>query len=381
MEFNKKPDGTYEQLKQKNVDTGMGMERNTALLAWLKKIISYPDPFLTDLFASCRHYIQEISGKDYEDPFRGSIRIVLDHLRAVTFLLADGAEPSNKERGYVTRRLIRRAIRHGEVLGIHVDFLSKSAELIIKTYQQYYPELKTGAENIKSILFEEEVKFRKLLERGTKIIDKQKKLDGKLAFDLYQSYGIPAELTFEIARDRGVNIDKKMYEAEFKKHQDLSRTATKGVFKGGLQDHSEKTTKLHTATHMLQQALREVLGKHVRQKGSHITAERLRFDFTHPKKMTSAEIATTEKLVNEKISKNLKVSKETVNIDQAIKTGALTIPGAKYPEKVTVYRVGDFSTEVCGGPHVDFTASMGKIKIIKEEALGTLNRRIYAILS
>ena len=381
MEFNKNADGTYEPLKQKNVDTGMGMERVTALTSWLRKAIPEPDPFLTDLFGKSRYFIQQISNKDYEEPFKKSIRIILDHVRAVTFLIADGAEPGNKERGYVTRRLIRRAIRHGQILGIHVDFMSDTAGQIISNYREIYPEVKNKEEIIKSILSTEEVNFRKLLKKGLDFIEKQASLNGKIAFDLYQSFGFPPELTFEIAKERGIEMDRKTYEEEFAKHQEKSRTATKGVFKGGLQDHSEETKKLHTATHLLQKALVDVLGSHVRQKGSHITAERLRFDFSHDRKMTGEEIEKTEELVNRKIRENLAVTKETVKIEDALKSGALTVPGVKYPEKVTVYKMGNFSREVCGGPHVDFTGSLGKFKIIKEEAAGNLNRRIYAILS
>ena len=381
MEFNKKVDGTYEPLKQKNVDTGMGMERVTAVNSWLAKIITKPDPFLTDLFKKPRNFLLQLSGRSYEAPFDRSVRIILDHCRAVVFLIGDGVEPSNKERGYIARRLVRRSIRHGKLLGIHTDFMKDLATEFISTYQEIYPNLKKNSENIKEILNLEEVKFRHLLERGLREIEKQKQLTGKLAFDLYQSYGFPPELTFEIARDRGVEIDRKLYEEEFKKHQELSRTATRGIFKGGLQDHSEATTRLHTATHLLQQTLREVLGTHVRQKGSHITAERLRFDFTHPSKMTESEIKKTEEIVNTKIKENLKVTKETLNIKDAINMGALTIPGAQYPEKVTVYSAGGFSKEVCGGPHVDFTGQLGKFKIIKEEASGIANRRIYATVS
>lgn len=378
MEFNKKADGSFEPLKQKNVDTGMGMERNTAILSYNRKLIDAPDPFLTDLFNSPRQLLVELSGKNYEQPFTKSMRIILDHVRAVVFAIGDGVQPANKERGYIVRRLIRRAVRHGKLLGINRDFLAEMADLVIATYGKFYKNLDENSKNLKATLNLEEIKFRKLLERGLREIEKYEDLTGKIAFDLYQSYGFPPELSFEIANDRGIQIDKRLFDAEFKKHQDLSRTATKGVFKGGLQDHSEETTKLHTATHLLQQALRTILGDHVRQKGSHITQERLRFDFIHPKKLTEEEKQKVEKLVNEKIKQNLKVNKETIAYHKAIKDGALSIPGASYPEKVTIYKVGNFSKEVCGGPHVAFTGSMGKFKIIKEEALGDANRRIYA---
>lgn len=381
MEFNKKADGTYEPLKQKNVDTGMGMERVAALTSWIRKIIASPDPFLTDLFNKSRYLLLQLAGRSYEEPFAKSVRIILDHIRAACFLIGDGVEPGNKERGYIVRRLIRRAIRHGKLLGIHQDFLKDLAAEIITTYSQFYPNLKENAQGIQTSLNTEEVKFRKLLDRGIREIEKHKNLNGKLAFDLYQSFGFPPELTLEIALEKKIVIDMKTYDAEFKKHQELSRTATKGVFKGGLQDYSEKTTRLHTATHLLQQALRTVLGTSVRQKGSHITKDRLRFDFTHPDKLTSEQILKVENIINEKIKENLKVTKNTVDYSRALKQGALTVPGAQYPDKVSVYLVGNFSKEVCGGPHVDFTGGMGTFKIIKEEASSALNRRIYAILS
>lgn len=381
MEFNKKPNGSYEQLKQKNVDTGMGMERVVALISWLGNMIREPDPFLTDLFSKERLFLSQLCDKDYEEPNKKSLRIILDHLRAVTFLIGDGVMPSNKERGYVVRKLVRRAVRHSQLLGVKRDFLADVADLYISDYGNFYPNLKANREQIKFAFNNEEVKFRKLLDKGLRIIEQQKQLDGKLAFDLYQSYGFPPELTFEIAKDKGQAIDRKIYEQEFAKHQEISRTATKGVFKGGLQDHSEATTQLHTATHLLQQALRDVLGEYVRQSGSHITKERLRFDFSHDKKMTPEEIKKVERLVNEKIADNLKVQKKVVDYGEALKEGALTVPGTSYPAKVNVFEIGNFSKEVCGGPHVDFTGRMGKFKIIKEEALGNLNRRIYAVLT
>ena len=380
MEFNKKPDGTYEPLKQKNVDTGLGMERMVALTSWLRKIIAEPDPYLTDLFKIARMKLQEISGRDYEEPFVRPMRIILDHTRAAVFLMSDGVEPGNKERGYILRRLIRRSIRQSQKLGIIRDFLAELAEDFTHIYSASYPDLKTNLPSIQKMLESEEVKFRKLLDRGLREIERMKILDGKIAFDLYQSYGFPPELTFEIALERGEKIERSEFDEEFAKHQEKSRTATKGVFKGGLQDHSEKTTGLHTATHLLQQALRQVLGKEVRQKGSHITAERLRFDFIHEGKMTESQILETENIVNREIKKNLGVSFQIEAIDKAVKSGALTVPGAQYPEKVKVYSIGKFSREVCGGPHVDFTGKLGKFKIIKEEASGSLNRRIYAIL-
>lgn len=380
MQYNKKSDGTFKTLKQQNVDTGMGMERVTAILEWLDGKIPTPDPFQTELFKNLIEKIENLSGKKYQDNTK-SIRIIADHLRATTFIISDGVAPSNKERGYVLRKLIRRVRRHGHLLGIRANFLTALAKVIISDYKYYYPDLIKNEETISETLIAEEVKFRKTLERGLKEIEKHEQLDGKIAFDLYQSYGFPWEMTAEIAREKGQKIEKSQFEKEFMKHQELSRTATKGVFKGGLQDHAGTTTKLHTATHLLQQALRTVLGDHVRQKGSHITAERLRFDFSHSAKMTNEEIQKVEDLVNKKIAENLPVSMEIVTLAEAVNKGALTVSGASYPEKVKVYSIGSFSKEVCGGPHVDFTGRLGSFKIVKEEALATGTRRIYAILS
>ena len=379
MQYNKKADGTFELLKQQNVDTGMGMERMVAILEWLDGQIPTPDPFQTELFKNIISTLENLSHKKY-DLNKKSMRIIADHVRAATFIIADGVIPSNKERGYVLRKLIRRAIRHGQLLGIKENFLADLADKIINNYKNSYPELQINSKTITNELETEEHKFRQTLERGLKEITKQKKLSGKIAFDLYQSYGFPLELTVEIAKEKGQKINEAQFEEEFKKHQELSRTSTRGIFKGGLQDQSEITTRLHTATHLLQQALRVALGDHVRQKGSHITAERLRFDFSHPTKLTTDELKRVEDLVNEKIKENLPVSVKIVPLSQALSQGALTVLGAKYPEKVKVYSISNFSKEVCGGPHVDFTGSLGSFKIIKEEAAGSGIRRIYAIL-
>ena len=387
MEYNKKADGTYEFLQQKNVDTGMGMERVVALLEWLDGSLAEPDPYLTELFKTQREIIQKLSGKQYINIYQKSIRIILDHLRAATFIIADGVAPGNKERGYVLRKLIRRAIRHGALLGIEENFTSLVAKSYITDYQNYYPELASNQNKILATLTIEEAKFKNTLKKGLKEIEKYDHINGKIAFDLYQSFGFPLELTMEIAKEKNQLVDKFVFEQEFKKHQELSRTATRGVFKGGLQDHSETTTSLHTATHLLQQALRTILGNHVRQRGSHITAERLRFDFSHPQKLSTLEIKKIEDLVNEIIKKNLPVTMEVIDFKKAVSEGALFVPDVKYPEKVKVYTIGEakikgqiFSKEICGGPHVDFTGKLGKFKIIREEALGKDTRRIYAVL-
>lgn len=379
MQYNKKSDGSFELLSQKNVDTGMGMERMTAILDWISGNIKEPDPFQTDLFKKIISFIEILSGKKYtENP--KSIRIISDHARAAVFIISDGVTPSNKERGYVLRKLIRRTIRHAHILGIKENFLKDLAEVTIDLYQKSYKELSNNSSIIKTELENEEIRFRSLLEKGLKEIAKFKDLDGKIAFDLYQSYGFPPELTAEIAREKGQKIDKEEYNKEFDKHRNLSRAASRSIFKGGLQDHSEKTTRLHTATHLLQQALRTILGNHVRQKGSHITADRLRFDFIHEIKLSPQQIEKIENLVNTQIHKNLPVTMEILPLDTAISHHALTVPDVNYPEKVKVYSVGDFSKEVCGGPHADFTGDLGEFKIIKEEAAGANIRRIYAAL-
>lgn len=381
MQYNKLADGTYVPLKQKNVDTGMGYERVTSILEWLQGAIPLPDPFLTSLFTGIIGKVESISGKKYEPKTARYFRVIADHIRAAVFILADGILPGNKERGYVLRKLIRRAIRFGYLLGIENKFTASISETVISEYGMDYKELIDNKNNIIRTIENEEIKFRNTLSRGMKEMNKYTTLSGKIAFDLYQSYGFPWEMTAEIARERGQKIDKNVFEEEFRKHQESSRTATKGVFKGGLQDHSDLTTRLHTATHLLQQSLRSVLGTHVRQKGSHITSERLRFDFIHPQKLSTEEIMKIEAMVNEQIARNVPVSFTVLPLQHAIKEGALTVPGTQYPEKVKVYTVKGFSKEVCGGPHVDFTGTLGKFKIIKEEAAGNNIRRIYAILS
>lgn len=379
MQYQKQADGTLKELPNKNVDFGGGLERMVAATN------QNPDIFQTDLYSEIIKTIEKFSDKEYtDDKNKPAMRVIADHLKAATFMVAEGLEPSNKERGYVLRRLIRRSvIKMYQLQNIpsKIELGKKICLAVGKIYDPlYFNTHDKSFLNITTTISEEINNFERTLNRSIKILEKYQRIDGKIAFDLYQSFGLYPELIFEIARERGQEIDKSQFEEELKKHQELSRTATKGIFKGGLQDQSEATTKLHTATHLLQQALRTVLGDHVRQRGSHITAERLRFDFSHQNKLTSEEIVKVENLVNEKIKQNLKVIMKIIPIDQAISEGALTVPGAKYPEKVKIYTINNFSKEVCGGPHVDFTATLGKFKIIKEEALGGGIRRIYAIL-
>ena len=381
MEYNRKPDGTYEKLKQKNVDTGMGVERTSVILQ------GKSDVFQTDVFAPIIAKIEEISHKKYSSGQR-PIRIIADHLRAATFLVADGVLPSNVEQGYVLRRLIRRAIRFGRNLKLQPGFTKKISQIVVETMGEEYKELKEKREVIFQVLEEEEKKFYRLLEKGLKEAEKYPTLDGKIAFWLYETYGIPLEMSEEIAQERGQKIDKKAFEEEFKKHQQLSRQATKKRFAGGLADHSPEVTKLHTVTHLLQAALRQILGDHVRQVGSNITPERLRFDFTHPQPLTSQQIQKVEEIINEKIKENLPVKMEIMTLKEAKNKGALAFFGEKYGEKVKVYFIGPkkvgqkpFSVEVCGGPHVNFTGEIGGVKIKKEEGVGAGRRRIYAVLT
>jgi len=381
MEYNRKPDGTYEKLKQKNVDTGMGVERTLVILQ------GKTDVFQTDVFTPIIAKIEEISHKKYSSNQR-PIRIIADHLRAATFLIADGVLPSNVEQGYVLRRLVRRAIRFGRNLGLQEGFTPKVSQQVIEVMGEEYKELKEKKQLIFQFLEEEEKKFYRLLEKGLKEAEKYSLLNGKIAFWLYETYGIPLEMTEEIAQERGQKIDKKIFEEEFKKHQQLSRQATQKRFAGGLADHSPEVTELHTVTHLLQAALRQVLGNHVRQVGSNITPERLRFDFTHPQPLTPQQIQKVEEIINEKIKQNLPVRMEIMTLRKAKNKGALAFFGERYGEKVKVYFIGPkneeekpFSVEVCGGPHVNFTGEIGSVKIKKEEGVGAGRRRIYAVLT
>ncbi|MDD5294539.1 MAG: alanine--tRNA ligase-related protein [Patescibacteria group bacterium] len=486
-----KPDGRLTDLKQKNVDTGMGLERTLAVLNGLD------DNYQTDLFINIIRKIEQLSQKQYSyhttekytragskiESFLPNVensgyinrdkemRIIADHIRAATFIIGDdkGVTPSNTDQGYIVRRLLKRAIRYGKQLGIKEDLWTKEiAKIVIHDYSESYPELRRNANFIIEQVKEEEEKFSKALERGEKkfaeiesyiknikliaknpfdknlsliefrgiienylIVEPFEKLlnyydknlknkispllpledknfdikekgtnefikkeaenilnniiiNGKTVFDLYQTHGFPIELTKEMAQERGYKIDEKGFEKELKKHQELSRTASAGKFKGGLADASEETKKLHTAAHLLLAALRKVLGGHVVQKGSNITAERLRFDFSHKEKMTPEQIKETEKLVNEAIKADLPVCCEEMPLPEAKKKGAMGVFESKYGEKVKVYKVGEddkqFSYEICGGPHVNHTGELGRFKILKEESSSAGVRRIKALL-
>lgn len=376
MQYNKTAEGKFELLRQKNVDTGMGLERVLATMN------SLSDNYQTELFLPAINKIEEISGKKYAEYQRG-FRIIADHLRAAVFVIADGVEPSNKERGYILRRLIRRAAVQFKKLEVSdlETAVKSAAEVFIDLMSPVYPELNQHRQKILGILGAEVKKFSQTLDRGLKEVNKLNSITGKTAFDLFQTYGFPLELTIELAEEKGFKVDIEEFKQEFEKHRELSRTASAGMFKGGLGEQSEITTKYHTATHLLHAALRQVLGNHVQQKGSNITAERLRFDFSHPEKLTEEQLKQVESLVNQKIGEGLPVIREEMNKDKALNSGALGFFAEKYGDKVSVYTIGDFSKEICGGPHVENTKQLGHFKITKEESAGANLRRIYATLS
>lgn len=391
MEYNKNAKGEYEPLKQKNVDTGMGLERIASVMQKVS------DNYKTDLFIPIIRKIEEISGERYgfDEDLTKAMRVIADHIRAASFVLAEGLEPSNTERGYVLRRLIRRAIRYGKQLGINKVFCFAVAEEVIKTYRDFYDELFEQRDFIFEQLTREEEKFSQTLIRGIRMIQKidlERDDLSRIVFDMYQSYGFPFELTIEELRRNNVRFDraelKKAFEDQYKKHQELSRTKSAGVFKGGLADHSEQAKKYHTATHLLHAALRQILGARVYQKGSNITSERLRFDFSYAENLSSDQLRQIEDLVNEKIKQGLPVFFKEMELEKAKKAGALGLFENKYNERVKVYFIGpptgsgeaSFSIEICGGPHVNNTAELGVFKIVKLESIGQGVKRIKAVL-
>ncbi|MFA5468350.1 MAG: alanine--tRNA ligase [Sphaerochaetaceae bacterium] len=387
MAYNKKADGSYEEMERKCVDTGMGIERTVAILQGKQSV--YETEVFTPLIEQITALSQTEYGKDAQKD--ASIRIIADHLRTSVFILGDqhGIKPSNLGQGYILRRLIRRSVRHGRKLNIEGKFLSSLADGVIEMYQEAYPELKANQAIIHSELTLEEEKFSTTLQKGEHEFEKMlpnllkgksREINGRIAFKLYDTYGFPAELTEELAAEHGFSVDIEGFEAAFKKHQETSRAGANQQYKGGLADQSERTTALHTATHLLHQALRMVLGKHVEQKGSNITPERLRFDFTHPAPMSKEEIKAVEDLVNSVIERDLPVTSTTMTVEEAKKAGALAFFEGKYGEQVKVYSVGDFSKEVCGGPHVEHTGVMGHFSIKKEQSSSAGVRRLRAVL-
>jgi alanyl-tRNA synthetase len=389
MQYNKNSVGKYEELTQKNVDTGMGVERTLAVLN------GESDNYKTKIFSGIIEKIEEISGKKYIENEKG-FRIIADHIRSAVFILGDskGINPGNIGQGYVLRRLIRRAVRYGKILGIKKSFTKLIAEVVVSEYSLSYSELNENKDYIYFQLEEEEKKFEETLEKGLgKFENMVKGSDGKIlaknAFLLFQSYGFPIEMTVELAREKDREVDVDGFNEEFKIHQELSRTANSGTFKSGLADDSEMTTKLHTATHLLNEALRRVLNDdEVRQRGSNINPERLRFDFSFSRKMTDEEIKEVEDLVNEKIGEGLDVKREEMALQEAIDSNAQAEFGAKYPDIVSVYSVIDpkdergwWSREICTGPHVVNTKEIGNFKIVKEQSISAGIRRIKAIIS
>jgi alanyl-tRNA synthetase len=386
MQYNKTKEGTFEPLTQQNVDTGMGLERTAAVLQGVKSA------YQTDRLKPILDKVLSLATVPDSPEKTGNARIITDHLRAAANIIADGVKPSNVDQGYVLRRLIRRAIRAGRLLGIDGNFTAAIAEEVIRQYGHVMTQLKTKEKEITEALSREEEQFGKTLQEGIKHFERaltqaKGSIDGLTAFHLYDTYGFPLEMTIEMAKEHGLKVDEAGFKKAFEEHQALSRAGAEQKFKGGLQDHSSETTKLHTATHLLNAALRKVLGDHVYQKGSNITAERLRFDFSHPDKMTPEQIKTAEELVNEAISNNLPVSYHVTTVDGAKNEGAIGVFDAKYGAEVKVYVMGDekagtvFSKEICGGPHVARTGMLGSFKIQKEESSSAGVRRIKAVVN
>lgn len=379
MEYTKNDSGGVTLLQQKNVDFGGGLERITAAVQ------KTPDVFGTDIFKPIIDVIESLSSVCYGQNGESTraMRVIADHVRGAVMLITDGVQPSNKAQGYVLRRLIRRALLFGRQLGFSADksYIQQFVDPIVMVYAEAYPEVLSQSDKTKQTLVTEAEKFGKSLDKGLREIEKMDQLTGSSAFRLYETYGFPWELTVEIAAMRGMTVDRQEFENEFEKHRNVSRTAAQGMFKGGLLDHSQETTRLHTATHLLHQALRRILGNHVEQKGSNITKDRLRFDFSHPERLTEEQRERVEELVNEHIRRNHRVTTQELSFEEAVGSGALAFFGERYPERVRVYTIGDYSKEICGGPHVAFTGELGKFTIGKEESLGSGIRRIYATLS
>lgn len=379
MQFVKTESG-MQPLPAKNVDFGGGLERIAAASQ------NTPDIFLTDLFRSIIKNIEDSSGKKYEGEYQAPMRVIADHLRAAVFMIAQGTIPSNKLQGYILRRLLRRAAVRGRKLGGDINniFLA-SLPAIVDFYADGGFISSDSIKNVTNVVSEELTRFDKVLKNGIREINKRDTLDEQIAFDLYQSYGFPFEITRELVAEKGKKLDEQKFNDIFAKHKESSRTASSGIFKGGLADHSETTTKYHTATHLIHQALRDVLGNEVAQTGSNITVERLRFDYSYSGKPTAAQLKEIEEIVNTKIVEDLPVTRTIEDKDQAIKQGARAFFREKYPDKVSVYTIssGDkwYSKELCGGPHVKHTGEIGKIKIIKDESLGVGKRRLYAKLA
>ena len=381
MQYNKTKEGTFEPLKQKNVDTGMGLERILVAL-------NGGSVFDTDLYQNIMKKIDELTCNTNVADIKKKKRIIADHVRTASIILGDrrGVTPSNVDQGYVLRRLIRRALRYAMQLEMPDGAIVKIAEVVVDQYADVYKEMAENREKILTELDLEEKRFSRTLKQGErefeKIVSKGvTKIDGESAFHLYDTYGFPLELTIEMATEKGIEVDTEGFKAFFEKHQELSKAGSEQRFKGGLADHSEETARLHTATHLLHAALRKVLGPQVAQKGSNITAERLRFDFSFERKMTPEEIAEVEKLVNEAIDRKLDVICEEMTVEEAKAQGAIGLFESKYGDKVKVYTMGDVSKEICGGPHAKNTGELVNFKIRKEESSSAGVRRIKATIN
>ena len=383
MEYNKMPSGIYVKLPQRNVDTGIGFERLVALLQNKKSA------YETDLFIPIINKLENISGLKYKENKR-EFRVISDHIRGAVFLISDGVLPSNIQEGYILRRVLRRAIRFGKLLRLPERFLIPLAEEVINSYGDVYPKLKGDNQSkIITVIQNEEEKFEKTLDKGLKEFNRLEKevknrnsmnITGEEAFNLYQSYGFPLELTKELSQEKGLRVDEDGFQRAKKRHQTISRVGSEKKFGGVGKGATYEAIKLHTATHLLQAALRQVLGTSVRQMGSDITSERLRFDFSYHRKMTLDEIKKVEDIVNQKIKEDLEVKRSEMSYDKALRSGALAFFKEKYPDRVSVYSIGDFSKEVCAGPHVKRTSDLGHFKIVKESSSGAGIRRIKAIL-
>ncbi len=389
VQYNKTKDGKFEHIDRKVIDTGMGVERVLTVLNGLK------DNYLTDIFQPAIKELEKLCDKHYgfnQDHTR-MMRIIVDHIRAAVFILNENTVPSNVEQGYVLRRLIRRAIRFGLRLGIEGKLCKRLAKIFIDFYKEDYKEFKNTESFILEEIEKEEIKFKETLDKGIKEFEniiserKARKLSGEDSFLLYQSFGFPFEITKDLCSERGIKIDEDEFNEELEKHQKLSRQSSQGKFKSGLADDSEETTKLHTATHLLNQALREVLQEDIQQRGSNITPERLRFDFNFERKLTDKELKEIEDIVNKKISEGMDVKREEMSVDDALKKGAQAVFKERYGDKVSVYTICDkdkkskhFSCEICAGPHVNNLKELGHFRILKEEAVAAGVRRIKAVL-
>ncbi len=387
MQYQKNADGSYTPLDRQCVDTGMGIERTITILQGKTTVYD------TELFQPILAELSRLAGKRYGDDadVDVSMRIIADHVRTAAFILGDenSVVPSNVGQGYILRRLIRRAVRHGRKIGLEGRFLEKPARIILEMYGDVYPSLVRDVASVVHEFNQEEEKFLETLKKGEHEFEKMlpnlmknpaKTIPGRVAFRLYDTFGFPVEITEELAAEHGMTVKRDEFDAAFKEHQEKSKLDTNQTFKGGLADHSDRTTRLHTATHLLHKALKMVLGDHVAQKGSNITAERLRFDFSHPEKMTPEQLQRVESIVNEQIKRDLPVTWKQTTLADAQEAGATALFGERYEEVVKVYTIGDFSMEVCGGPHVESTGELGAFRIAKEQSSSQGVRRIKAVL-